>query len=47
MSSVQLLDKTRLIGRLLHENSANKVVFNDLCGVRGQNLLSNSIGIRV
>jgi len=45
MSSVQLLDKTRLIGRLLHENSANKVVFNDLCGVLGQTLLSNSIVI--
>ena len=45
MSSVQLLDKTRLIGRLLHENSANKVVFNDLCGGLGQTLLSNSIVI--
>ena len=45
MNSVRLLDKTRLISRLLHENSANKVVFNDLCGVLGQTLLSNSIVI--
>lgn len=29
MSSVQLLDKTRKIGKLLHNNNSSKVVFND------------------
>lgn len=33
MSSVDLLDKTRKINRLLHNNSTSKVVFNDICGV--------------
>ncbi len=33
MSSVQLLDKTRKIGKLLHNNSSSKVVFNDICSV--------------
>ena len=32
-SSVQLLDKTRKIGRLLHNNNSSKVVFNDICSV--------------
>lgn len=31
--SVQLLDKTRKINRLLHNNSSSKVVFNDICAV--------------
>ena len=31
--SVQLLDKTRKIGRLLHNNNSSKVVFNDICRV--------------
>ena len=31
--SVQLLDKTRKIGQLLHNNNAGKVVFNDICSV--------------
>ncbi len=31
--SVQLLDKTRKINKLLHNNSSSKVVFNDICGV--------------
>ena len=31
--SVQLLDKTRKIGKLLHNNSSSKVVFNDICQV--------------
>ncbi len=30
MSSVQLLDKTRKIGKLLHNNNSGKVVFNDV-----------------
>lgn len=29
--SVQLLDKTRKINRLLHNNHSTKVVFNDIC----------------
>lgn len=33
MSSVQLLDKTRKIGKLLHYNNSGKVVFNDICKV--------------
>lgn len=28
---VQLLDKTRKINKLLHNNSSSKVVFNDIC----------------
>ncbi len=28
---VQLLDKTRKIGNLLHNNSSNKVIFSDIC----------------
>ncbi len=31
--SVQLLDKTRKINKLLHNNSSSKVVFNDICDV--------------
>lgn len=31
--SVQLLDKTRKINKLLHNNSSTKVVFNDICEV--------------
>ena len=33
MSGVQLLDKTRKISKLLHNNSSSKVVFNDICKV--------------
>ena len=33
MSSVQLLDKTRKIGKLLHNNNSSKVVFTDICKV--------------
>ncbi|MCL2052051.1 MAG: GTP-sensing pleiotropic transcriptional regulator CodY [Lachnospiraceae bacterium] len=33
MSNVNLLDRTRKIGRLLHTNSSSKVVFNDICSV--------------
>ena len=29
--SVQLLDKTRKINKLLHNNNSHKVVFNDIC----------------
>lgn len=31
--SVQLLDKTRKINKLLHNNNSSKVVFNDICDV--------------
>ena len=30
---VQLLDKTRKINKLLHNNNSSKVVFNDICDV--------------
>lgn len=30
---VQLLDKTRKINKLLHNNNSLKVVFNDICQV--------------
>lgn len=41
MSSVQLLDKTRKINKLLHNNSSQKVVFNDICKVMSDILVSN------
>ena len=41
MSSVQLLDKTRKIGKLLHNNNSSKVVFNDICAVMQEILDSN------
>lgn len=45
MSSVQLLDKTRKIGKLLHNNSTSKVVFSDICSVLGDILSSNVLVI--
>ncbi len=39
--SVQLLDKTRKINRLLHNNESSKVVFNDICDVLTEILESN------
>lgn len=39
--SVQLLDKTRKINKLLHNNLSNKVVFGDLCKVMTEVLNSN------
>lgn len=33
MNNIQLLDKTRKINKLLHNNSSSKVVFNDICTV--------------
>ena len=42
MSSVQLLDKTRKIGKLLHNSNLGKVVFNDirrvLCDILSSNM---------
>ena len=43
--SVQLLDKTRKINKLLHNNSSHKVVFNDICLVLGDILNSNILVI--
>ena len=45
MGSVQLLDKTRKIGKLLHNNSSGKVVFNDICKVLCDILSSNMLVI--
>lgn len=45
MSSVQLLDKTRKIGKLLHNNNSSKVVFNDICKVMREILNSNILVI--
>ncbi len=45
MSSVKLLDKTRKIGFLLHNNNSTKVVFNDICKVLAQVLDSNVLVI--
>ena len=43
--SVQLLDKTRKINKLLHNNSKSKVVFNDICAVLSEILDSNILVI--
>lgn len=43
--SVQLLDRTRKIGQLLHNNNAGKVVFNDICEVMTQTLSSSILVI--
>lgn len=45
MSSVELLDKTRKIGKLLHNNNSSKVVFNDICSVLCEILNSNVLVI--
>lgn len=41
MSSVELLDKSRKIGKLLHNNEAVKVMFSDICKVMNEVLLSD------
>lgn len=43
--SVQLLDKTRKINKLLHNNNSHKVVFNDICVVLSEILRSNILVI--
>ena len=43
--SVQLLDKTRKINKLLHNNNSHKVVFNDICEVLSDILQSNVLVI--
>ena len=43
--SVQLLDKTRKINKLLHTTSSSKVVFNDICQVMVETLGANILVI--
>ena len=43
--SVELLDKTRKINQLLHNNNSGKVIFNDICGVLSEVLNSYSLVI--
>ena len=43
--SVQLLDKTRKINKLLHNNNSSKVVFTDICEVLTEILLSSVLVI--
>ncbi len=43
--SVELLDKTRKINKLLHNNSTQKVVFNDICKVLSEILESDILVI--
>ncbi len=43
--SVQLLDKTRKINKLLHNNNSSKVVFNDICEVLTEILKSTVLVI--
>ena len=43
--SVQLLDKTRKINKLLHNNNSQKFVFNDVCKVLAEVLQSNILVI--
>lgn len=45
MGSIQLLDKTRKIGKLLHNNNSSKVVFNDICRIMQEILESNILVI--
>ena len=45
MSGIQLLDKTRKIGKLLHNSHSSKVVFNDICKVMQDALQSNVLVI--
>jgi transcriptional pleiotropic repressor len=45
LMSVQLLDKTRKINNLLHNNNSHKVVFNDICVVLSDILNSNVLVI--
>lgn len=45
MSSVQLLDRTRKIGSLLHNNHISKVVFSDICRIMSETTQSNVLVI--
>lgn len=41
--SVELLDKTRKINKLLHNNTSNKFLFDDICAVLSEVLDSNAM----
>lgn len=41
MSAVELLDKTRKLEKLLHNNNNSKIAFNDICQVMQEILASN------
>lgn len=41
MMSIELLDKTRKINRLLHDNNGSKVSFHDVCNILGSLLDSH------
>lgn len=43
--SIQLLDKTRKINKLLYNNASNKIIFNDICKVLSDVLESNVLVI--
>ena len=43
--SIQLLDKTRKINKLLHNNDSHKVIFNDICEVLSSILMSDILVI--
>ena len=45
MSSIELLDRTRKINKLLHNNNKSKVVFNDICNVMKDIVASNVLVI--
>lgn len=45
MSSIQLLDKTRKINKLLHNNTSTKVIFDDICDVLSRILDSDILVI--
>lgn len=45
MSSIHLLDKTRKINKLLHNNSSTKFIFNDICEVLSEILASDVLVI--
>lgn len=43
--SIHLLDKTRKINKLLHNNTSSKIMFNDICKVLSEVLKSNVLVI--
>ncbi len=45
LSSIELLDRTRKINKLLHNNNKSKVVFNDICSVMKDIVTSNILVI--
>ena len=45
IGNVKLLDNTRKIEKLLHNNDTGKVVFNDICRVMSDVLQSNILVI--